>query len=221
MKFLKATQLILLIATVIIAGLCYFDILTFKPDNLFVIFGAVGGICAFLLEAYSRETKKFSVANVLAVGYIKNFLEPVMTQIIVQHPGKAPKFYIFIPSKISDLDDNNITRVKASLNQKSYTSETVTIPIPNQRAKNILLISSAINKDSFYFDVPTTLSAMIALIEYEVEKKGNTSSKRMTDAIFKQYIRYFKKELIDVLKDKNLAGYVILINSADEIGYLQ
>jgi hypothetical protein len=220
MKILKVIQLFLLIATAIIAVLCYFDVLTFKPDNLFVIFGAVGGICAFLLEAYSRETKKFSVANVLAVGYIKNFLEPVMTQIIVEHPDKAPKFYIFIPSKISDLDDNNIARVKASLNRVSYQSETVSIAIQNQRAKNILLVSNANKHDGFYFDVPTTLSAMIALIEYQVEKRGNTSSKKMTDAIFKQYIGYFKKELIEVLKDKNLAGYVTLVNSADEIGYL-
>lgn len=78
MKFLKLIQLLLLCITAIIAALCYEDVLKFKPDNLFVFFGAIGGICAFLLEVYSRQTKKSSVANVLAVGYVKNFLEPVI-----------------------------------------------------------------------------------------------------------------------------------------------
>lgn len=218
MKFLKFIQLLLLCITAIMAVLCYEDVLKFKPDNLFVFFGAIGGICAFLLEVYSRQTKKFSVANVLAVGYVKNFLEPVITQIIDQRETGAPppKFYVFIPPGISQLDESAIVVLKDSLNNDGYKITPVAVQIPKQRTRNILFITK--NGNSFYFDIPTTLSSLSALIEYTLEKKRNTSPENLKDGIFREYMNYFKGELVKTLKDKNLDKYVTLIKSIDEIG---
>jgi len=217
MKFLKIIQLLLLCITAIIAALCYGDVLEFKPDNLFVFFGAIGGICAFLLEVYSRQAKKFSAANVLAVGYVKNFLEPVMIQILDhKKPGDPiPKFYVFIPLEISKLEENSIVLLKKSLDNDGYVSAPVNVQIPKQRTRNILLITK--NGNGFYFDIATTLSSLSALIEYTLEKKKNTSPEKLKDTIFKEHINYFKDELIKLLKDKDLDKYVTLIKSIEEI----
>ncbi|MDB4918496.1 STING domain-containing protein [Mucilaginibacter sp.] len=219
MKFLKFIQLFLLCVTAIMAALCYNNILSLKPDNLFVFFGAVGGICAVLLEIYSRQTKKFSVAHVLAVGYVENFLEPVMIQIIEQknEGDPPPKFFIFIPFEISKLDENSIVLLKDSLNNDGYKSASVNVQIPKQRTRNILLVTNSTNGDSFYFDIPTTLSSLSALIEYTFEKKKNTSPKGLKDDIFRKYMDYFKGELIEILKDKGLYSYVTLVKSVNEI----
>ena len=219
MKFLKIIQLLLLCITAIIAALCYGDVLEFKPDNLFVFFGAIGGICAFLLEVYSRQAKKFSAANVLAVGYVKNFLEPVMIQILDhKKPGDPiPKFYVFIPLEISKLEENSIVLLKKLLNNDGYESATINVQIPKQRPKNILFITNSENGNSFYFDIATTLSSLSALIEYTLEKKKNTSPESLKDSIFTEYMNYFRAELIKLLKDKDLDEYVMFIKSIEEI----
>lgn len=219
MKFLKFIQLFLLCITAVMAVLCYNNILSLKPDYVFVFFGAVGGICAVLLEIYSWQTKKISAAHVLVVGYVENFLEPVMIQII-EHKDAGdppPKFYIFIPFEISKLDENAIVLLKDSLNKDGYKSASVDVQIPKQRPRNILLVTNSKKGNSFYFDIPTTLSSLSALIEYTIEKKKNTSPKNLKDDILRNYMNYFKAELIEILKDKGLYSYVTLIKSVNEI----
>ena len=99
--------------------------LPFEPEPITVILGLVSAALTALLNEYAQalEKEEYSVSHALAYGYVINFLEPVMTAILKQvAPGERPKFYIYRPERLQELEPKSIDRTLARLREKNMTT---------------------------------------------------------------------------------------------------
>jgi len=190
----------------------------FQPEPLTVAIGLVAMATTTLLSRYENKlkTEEFCIANALAVGYVNNFIEPVLTELIKKN--KSPLFYIYIPAKISDLLPKNIDRLVSNLKESNLTNQTISIKLDEGRgARDVMTIFNT-NGANVYFDFPNTLLTLSPLIDYKLESKKNSFNNAEKDELGRLYISKFKQTVEDLLTDKNLSPkYVQFTNSIDNI----
>ena len=190
----------------------------FEPEPLTFAFGLIAVASTAILNKYNNklEQEKFCTANALAVGYVNNFIEPVLTQLIKNK--KKSILYIFIPERISDLYPKNIDRLVSELKERNLSNKTINIELDEGRGvRDIMTIINA-NGDNVYFDFPSTLLTLNILIDYKVESKKNSFNDKEKTLLGELYIEKFKETTQELLKEKNLfPKYVEFLNSLNEI----
>lgn len=162
------------------------------------------------------EQEKFCTANALAVGYVNNFIEPILTQLIKNN--KNSKLYIFIPEKLSDLYPKNIDRLVAELKVRNLSNKTINVKLDEGRGvRDIMTIINA-NGDNVYFDFPSTLLTLNILIDYKIESKKNSFNEKEKARLGKLYIAKFKETTQNLLEEKNLLPkHVEFSNSLNQV----
>lgn len=190
----------------------------FEPEPLTFAFGLIAAASTAILKKYNDklDLEKFCTANALAVGYVNNFIEPILTQLIKNN--KNSKLYIFIPDKLSDLYPKNIDRLVAQLKERNLSNETINVKLDEGRgARDIMTIINA-NGDNVYFDFPSTLLTLNILIDYKIESKKNSFSEKEKALLGKLYIAKFKETTQALLEEKNLLPkYVEFSNSLNQV----
>lgn len=148
------------------------------------------------------ERTEYSPADILALGYVNNFLLPVITQ-LKEDGIKNPSLCIYKPSKINELEASNIDAIKAELRNKNYLLQEVKLNLKQARARDILTIQKNENKQ-IYFDFPNTLLSLLNYIDYKAESKANSSPDKLKTDLGIILIAKFYKKVEELAKEKRI-----------------
>lgn len=148
------------------------------------------------------ERTEYSPADVLALGYVNNFLLPVITQ-LKEDGIKNPSLCVYKPGKINELEASNIDVIKAELRNKNYLLQEVKLNLRQARARDILTIQKNENKQ-IYFDFPNTLLSLLNYIDYKSESKANTCSDKLKIELGISLITKFYSKVEELAKEKRI-----------------
>lgn len=148
------------------------------------------------------EKTEYSPADVLALGYVNNFLVPVITQ-LKENGEKKPSLCIYKPTKISELEASNIDVIKAELNNKNYSLVEMKLNLKQARARDILTIQKN-NSRQIYFDFPNTLLSLLSYIDYKTESKANKSTEKIKTELGVNLISEFYDKVEELAKEKRI-----------------
>lgn len=148
------------------------------------------------------ERTEYSPADVLALGYVNNFLLPVITQ-LKEDGIRNPSLCIYKPNKINELEASNIDVIKAELRNKNYLLQEVKLNLRQARARDILTIQKNENKQ-IYFDFPNTLLSLLNYIDYKAESKSNTSPDKLKTELGISLITKFYKKVEELADEKRI-----------------
>lgn len=209
----KALMIVLWLSTLSCALLWAFGIaMPFEPEPITVILGLVSAAVTGMMNEYAQalEKEEYSVSYALAYGYVTNFLEPVITAIIKQSPaGRKPKFYIYLPERLQELEPKSIDRTMARLREKNMTASTVNIDLPEGRVRDVLTID--MQRENVYFDFPTTLLTLNSFIIYKATSAKNSFNEEEKIKLGAQFIEKFKATLIKMLAERDLDDKVFFV----------
>ncbi|MBI1769164.1 MAG: hypothetical protein HYR67_12400 [Bacteroidetes bacterium] len=179
----------------------------FEPEPVTVLLGLISGAITGLLNEYSQRLAKeeFSTSYALAYGYVNNFLEPAITQIL--KTSNKSRFYIYIPERLSELEPKQVERTLIKMNDKNFSNQTITLELNEGRPRDVLLISKSPN-DSAYFDFPTTLLTLNSYIDYKVESRSGSFAEEDKIKLGKEFIGKFREALVKMIETKGLKEYV-------------
>src|SRR5436190_14862860 len=75
----------------------------FEPEPITVVLGLIStAVTALLSEFDSRlQKEEYSLPYALAYGYVNNFLEPLITQLLknAEVGSVSPRLYVYLPEK--------------------------------------------------------------------------------------------------------------------------
>jgi hypothetical protein len=164
-------------------------------------FAGISSLAA-LLNQFNRklfEKVEYSPAEVLALGYVNNFLFPAIMQL--KQSEANPVIYIYKPNKIKELDEDGIENMKGDLLNKYHSLDKVVLDIKKARYRDILIIKKDATTKK-YLDFPSTLVALLDYIDYKVVSKANTSTEEVKAELGRKLIDEFYIKLEKLLEDK-------------------
>lgn len=190
--------------------------LPFDPEPVTILLGLVAAATTSIVAAYKNlmkereeelELEKHSFA--LAYGYVNNFIEPVITNLLNKiEPSDEIEFYIYIPEELSELEPRSIERILAKIKRLNYSSSVVNLEFREGRARDIMTVYKDQEDSVRYFDFPNTLLALVKMIDYNVKSDKNTSNEQDKIDLGKKYIDNFKAEIEKMIHTKNISEYV-------------
>jgi hypothetical protein len=191
------------------------------PEKLLELLGLLSAASLVMNEAYERWLEKYSAANVLAVGYIKNFIEPVMESQYRQQQDQPKSFtvkvlYILMPERIAEI---NSIALQSFIAKAKLESIEISIPVIMRNRNNIDIneINNSETQACFYLDTPNTISSLEALIDYKLAKKANSKNEAARQKPEKKYLGMFKDEMQRLIDEKSMRNDVKIITSVDKL----
>lgn len=152
------------------------------------------------------EKIEYSPADVLALGYVNNFLVPALTQ-LKQNGVKTPNICIYRSAKINELEPANIDNLKADLKNRNYFITEIKLNLKQNRARDILNIHKN-KKQQTYFDFPTTLLSLLLYIDYKADSKANFSADKMKAELGDRLLSEFYFKVDELAKDKRIENNI-------------
>lgn len=196
-----------------------------NPEPATIVLGMLSAAVTALVNAYTSlvskkqeqlEAEQYSISYALAYGYTNNFIEPVITQLLVKRQGDEdpPRLYIYIPQKLSELEPRAIERTLARMRARDYRCDPLELESQEGRIRDVLTICKTNNGTGLdYFDFPTTLLTLASYVDYKLAKQENRFNQAQITQLGRRYIQEFHQELIRMLERKNIAGYVCFTDS--------
>lgn len=148
---------------------------------------------------------EYSPAHALALGYVNNFLEPAITQLI-ENGENFPYIYVYKPKAISELYQTSIDRMKGQI-KNNFDLNEIQLSLKHGRARDILTIQKSKTK-KIYFDFPNTITSLVAYIDYKIGSAENESSEKKKQELMKKLIDKFFEEVDSLATKKNITKYI-------------
>ncbi|HCZ36613.1 MAG TPA: hypothetical protein DHV26_11885 [Cytophagales bacterium] len=217
LQFLSKALVVLLWVATLAVALCwlFWKGAPFDPEPITVVLGLIStAVTALVSEFGSRlEEEEFSLPYALAYGYVHNFVEPLISQLMKQIPLGSPKprLFIYIPTKLSELEPRNIERVIGKIRMMSFEDKIVNLEFQEGRARDVLTVTGNGNK-RVYFDFPNTLLSLNSLIDYKMESRKNGFSDSIREDMAKEYIAKFKQVIEKLIASRDLDEYVFFVD---------
>lgn len=210
----KSVMIMLWLSTLLCAVLWATGVqLPFEPEPITVILGLVSAALTALMNEYANalEKEEYSVSYALAYGYVINFLEPVITSILKRIPaGERPRFYVYIPERLQELEPKSIDRTLARMKEKNLTTQSINLELTEGRVRDVLFI--AMESRHVYFDFPTTLLTLNSFIAFKTESRKNSFAEEEKQKLGKAFITKFQETILKMLNERNLSEYVSFID---------
>jgi hypothetical protein len=193
-------------------------IFTFEPEPITVLLGVMISLTYLLNDHYKdfvKDERFNGVAEVLAQGYVNNFIEPVVTSLINERAKKGVsrdnlKLYVYIPDEIKDMEVGKIERIKSDLRVAGFKTEPVPINIKG-RARDILTISGT--GEDLYFDFPATINSIDPYIKYLFEEGIENYSEYRYRKISQKIIEVFERQVSKMIKSKDIHNQVVFTHN--------
>ncbi|MBL7858042.1 MAG: hypothetical protein JNM57_10160 [Cyclobacteriaceae bacterium] len=217
LRILSRFLIVLLWLATLVVALCWilWKDAPFDPEPITVVLGLIStAVTALLSEFGSRlEEEEFSLPYALAYGYVNNFVEPLISQLLKNIPlgSPTPRLYIYIPEKLAELEPRNIERVIGRIRMKSFEDKVINLEFQEGRARDVLTVTQHGNK-RVYFDFPNTLLSLNSLIDYKMESRKNRFSDSIKEDMAKDYIVKFKQVIEKLIETKDLGDYVFFVD---------
>lgn len=135
------------------------------------------------------DESEFSPAYALALGYVSNFLAPVITQLI-EDGEKNPIIYVYKPRQLTELSKDNLDRMKAEIRNNDFELREVNMKLKHARARDILTVQKAKDR-KVYFDFPNTLTSIVSYVDYKIASGENSSSAKVKEKLTAELIQKF------------------------------
>lgn len=183
----------------------------FDPEPITVILGLLSTATTALLTEYASrlEQESFSPAYALAHGYMNNFIEPVITQLLRTYSSSL-LLYIYVPEKLSELEPRSIDRIMARIREKNFSDKIVNLEFAEGRARDVLSIQK-IDGQSVFFDFPSTLLTLSSFLDYKMKLAKNPSPENR-ELWAKQYIAKFRGTVQEIMTEKGLSQHIRFID---------
>lgn len=180
-----------------------FDVYGTQID-LEALFVMLTAIAVFLNQGHKwlLEDAEYSPAYALALGYVNNFIEPAVVQ-LVENGINNPIFYIYKPENISELYKSSIDMTKATIKNNSFTINELQLNLKHGRARDVLTIQKSKTK-MVYFDFPNTLLSLSAYIDFKISSRENEASLKAKEELTKILFEKFYSKVDELLIAKNL-----------------
>tara|TARA_R110000868_G_scaffold43317_1_gene145888 strand:- start:171 stop:899 length:729 start_codon:yes stop_codon:yes gene_type:complete len=184
-----------------------FNVLGTKVD-LEALFVLLTTIAVFFNQAHKwlLEDAEYSPSYALALGYVNNFIEPAIVQLI-ENGIKKPLIYIYKPENISELYKPNIDMTKATIKNNAFEINELQLNLKHGRARDILTIQKSKTK-MIYFDFPNTLLSLSAYIDFKISSRKNEVDLEEKTELTKVLFNKFYSKVDELLKAKHLDAYV-------------
>ncbi|MEM9158905.1 MAG: STING domain-containing protein [Verrucomicrobiota bacterium] len=209
-------------------GLCVFAIgiiwalgeeLPFEPEPIAMLLAMLGSAitagAGYLKRRLKRakeelEEERFSTPVALAFGYFRNFLSPALTKLLDEREPRSPplRFLIYIPEKLDELGAESRKRLLAKIRDLSFEHGSVSLAMDRGDPRHLLTLMKSAESSAVYFDFPTTLLTLEALIDYKLHSEKDSFSKARRVELGVSYIARFEKALKQELVDADLASFV-------------
>ena len=154
-----------------------------------------------LLRKLLKEAE-YSPAYALAVGYVNNFISPVITQ-LKENGIKDPRLCIYRPIHFDELTPDNVDRIKADLVHKKYELTEINLKLKGARARDILTLNKK-TKIHVYFDFPNTLLSLYGYVDYKIGSEANSSIEKIKNKLIAELIEQFYLKINEMIQAKNL-----------------
>lgn len=191
-----------------------FNITYFNPEAAFTVLlilsTSFGGVYKLL---YSEA--EYSPAYALAYGYVENFLEPTITQLIEN--GESPKFIIFRPDSLDALTEKNVKRIRGTIKAGEFELQDLVLESSSARSRDIILIEKK-SGEQLYFDIPNTLISLNPYIEYKISAKDNESDEEKKKALGEKLIEKFFIKVQQLSIKKNIWQYIRFVDDVSRVG---
>lgn len=176
--------------------------------DLEALFAVTTGLLVVINQILRELLKdaEYSPAYALAVGYVNNFIAPVITQ-LKENGTKNPKLCIYRPSHFDELTSENVDRVKADLIHKKYELTEINLKLKGARARDILTLNKKA-KVHTYFDFPNTLLSLYGYVDYKIESKANMNIDKIKNDLIAELIEQFYLKIDEMIKLKNLQNSI-------------
>ena len=161
------------------------------------------------------ESLEYSPAISIAHGYVNNFLEPAIGELIASK-GVNVNFKIYIPNGLEELSDQQIDRMKHQIKSMGYHLKEIKLKRSSGRPHDVLTIEKQQGSIS-YFDFPRTLLSLQSYIDYKVDSGKNESTDHKKNVLGKKMVDAFQHEVKRLLKKKNLEESVSFVDKSLEI----
>ncbi|TCL10820.1 hypothetical protein EV198_1852 [Roseivirga ehrenbergii] len=182
---------------------------------------AIIGILLVIKEVTIRwqigkiESLEFSPAISLAHGYVNNFLEPAINELLMKASNNI-NFSIYIPHDLEELSDQQIDRMKLQIEANGYRLKEIKLKKKTGRPHDLLLVEKQEGTLS-YFDFPRTLLSLQSYIDYKVDSTKNEFSEEKKIAMGAKLVDAFHNEVDRLIKKKNLEGIVTFVSKDLEL----
>ena len=157
------------------------------------------------LYGWLLSEAEYSPAHALALGYVNNFLEPAITQLI-ENGENFPCIYVYKPKAIPELYQTSIDRMKGQI-RNNFDLNEIQLNLKHGRARDILTIQKSKTK-KIYFDFPNTITSLVAYIDYKAGSAENESSDKKKQDLTQKLIDKFFEEVDSLASKKNLTQYI-------------
>lgn len=182
----------------------------FDPEPITVVLGLIStAVTALLNEFASRlQEEEFSLPYALAYGYVNNFVQPLVSELLknIAVGGTPPQLFIYLPESLQELEPRNIDQVIARMRLMNFEDNVVNLQFREGRARDILTVSKGPRR--VYFDFPNTLLSLNSLIDYKIESRPNQFQEQERDRMGAEYISKFRDVMEKLVQKKGLSDYV-------------
>jgi hypothetical protein len=173
-----------------------------------------GGVIYF--QKSRIEKLEFSPAISLAHGYVNNFLEPAINELLANNRSAEMSFKIYIPNDLDELSDQQIERMKHQIQSKGYYLKEIKLKRKTGRPHDLLTVEKQEGSVA-YFDFPRTLLSLQSYIDYKIESTKNESSDHKKQVLGANLVEAFREEVERLVKKKKLETMVTFIDNSLEI----
>lgn len=209
-KLIKISSQILNIVAII--TLIFWLINVNSNIDLEALFVLLTTIAVFFnqIHKWLLEDAEYSPSYALAIGYVNNFLEPAIVQLI-EDGVKEPIFYIYKPESIIELFKSNIDKTKAIIKNNSLELNEIQLNLKHGRARDILTIHKSKTK-MIYFDFPNTLLSLTAYINFKIESKVNKANDEQKKELTQLLFYKFYSKVDELIKERNIENHIKYCN---------
>jgi hypothetical protein len=192
--------------------------LPFEPEPVTFLLGllsgaatALAGVARQLRERNDElEEERYSTSYALAYGYVTNFLDPVVTQLLsARARADGPlTFYVYVPDTLAELHPPAIKRTLARIRERRFVCDTVNLALDASRARDVLTVCRARGRPLRYFDFPTTLLTLVSLIDYKVDARKDRFADEEKVRLGRAYTTRFREAVARMVEERGLAPHV-------------
>jgi hypothetical protein len=152
------------------------------------------------------EEAEYSPAYALALGYVNNFILPVITQ-LMEDGSKNPRLCIYRPKHFDELSPANVDLVKAELVNKKYELTELNLKLKHGRARDVLTLNKKA-KVHTYFDFPNTLLSLYSYVDYKIGSKPNSPIDKKKKELIAELIEKFYIKVQEELVERKIDKYI-------------
>lgn len=156
------------------------------------------------------ESLEYSPAISIAHGYVNNFLEPAIGELIASK-GVDVNFKIYMPNDLEELSDQQIDRMKHQIESRGYKLKEIKLKRTSGRPHDVLIVEKQQGSIS-YFDFPRTLLSLQSYIDYKVDSRKNESTDHKKNVLGKKMVDAFHNEVKRLMKKKDMENNISFIN---------